>query len=282
MALAHHLRALGKTVHILNSDPMPEHYQFLDPDSLISVYSAKKHRQMLEQGEVFILLDASSGWSRFGRVGEDMGDLDKMSVCIDHHLNPTAFATIMHINPNVIATGELVFDLISTMQGEFTPLIAQALYAAIITDSGSFRFEKTSPQTHHIAAKLLQIGINHSEIYRLIYEQNSLNKINLKGYVLQNIRLAYQDTVAYVGLSEETLNRYQISAFNVDSFSGVGLDIQGVRMSVFAIVLPRGRVKMSLRSDGSIPVNKIAEEFSGGRSSACGRGHRRGEFERHS
>ena len=264
LALAYHLRYLGKQVTILNSDPTPENYTFLDPDGLIQIYSEKKHGRTLQKADLVIVLDASSGWSRLGRVGNELGQLQTSSICIDHHLDPEPFADFMLVDAKVIATGELIFDLITTMQGHISPIMAQALYAALITDSGNFRFEKTSPRTHLIAAQLLETGIDQSDIYRRIYEQNSLNKVHIKGYVLQNLQLAYEGRVAYVSLDEATLKHFQISPFNVDGFSGVGLDIQGVVMSIFAIALPRGRVKLSLRSDGSIGVNQLAAHFGGG------------------
>lgn len=264
LGLAYHLLNIGKTVQVLNTDPTPENYRFLDPDKLLQIYSDKYHKTVLEQVEVIIIVDASDGWSRLGRVGKALARCQAKSICIDHHPNTERFTTLCHIDTEAIATAILIFELIQVMQGEITPLLAQALYVGIQTDSGGFRFAKTKAQTHRIAAKLLEAGIDQDKIYRAIYEQNALNQIHLQGYILQNIRLAYKGKVAYVGLSEDVLQQFNLSPYEVHGFGGVGQDIKGVRMSIFAVQLPRQRVKISLRSDGSIPVNQIAFHFGGG------------------
>ncbi len=264
LALAYHLMNLGKDVAILNADPVIPDYQFLDPDHLIKHFSTEQHIPLISQAEVIVVLDTSGGWDRLGRVGEICSHFQIISICIDHHPHNQPFTDMAVIDTNVIATGELIFDLITAMQGQITDLMAQALYAAILTDSGSFRFPKTSPRTHRIVAKLLEYGANPSKIYHLLYEQQPLSKVHLKGYVLQNIKLAAKGQIAYVGLGAETLARYNINPLDLNTFSNLAQQIAGVRISVFAIELPDGRIKLSLRSDGTIPVNRLAAEYGGG------------------
>lgn len=264
LALAEHLRNLGKTVHILNSDPTPDDYQFLDPQKQILIYNKDDHRPLIQQVEAIIVLDASSGWDRLGAVGSALGRQQALTLCIDHHLDPAPFAQVMQVEAGYIATAEMIFELVRAMDGELTPLMAQALYAGIITDSGNFRFAKTSPRTHHIAAELLAAGVDQTMVYRRIFEQTPLAYLHLKGHVLQNLQLTFNGQLAYVGLSAKTLRQFGVTAKDVNGFSGVGLEVEGVRMSVFALELAPGRVKLSLRSDGSIPVNKIAAGFGGG------------------
>jgi nanoRNase/pAp phosphatase (c-di-AMP/oligoRNAs hydrolase) len=264
LALAYHLTNLGKDVAILNADPVIPDYQFLDLDCLIKHFSAEQHTPLISQAEVIVVLDTSGGWDRLGRVGEICSHFQIISICIDHHPHNQPFTDMAVIDTNVIATGELIFDLITAMQGQITALMAQALYAAILTDSGSFRFPKTSPRTHRIVAKLLEYGANPSKIYHLLYEQQPLSKVHLKGYVLQNIKLATNGQIAYVGLDAETMARYNINPLDLNTFSNLAQQIAGVRIAIFAIELPDGRIKLSLRSDGTIPVNRLAAEYGGG------------------
>lgn len=264
LALAYHLMNLGKDVSILNADPVIPDYQFLDPDRLIKHFSTEQHTPLISQAEVIVVLDTSGGWDRLGRVGEICSHFQIISICIDHHPHNQPFTDMAVIDTHVIATGELIFDFIMAMQGQFTALMAQALYAAILTDSGSFRFPKTSPRTHRIVAKLLEYGANPSKIYHLLYEQQPLSKVRLKGYVLQNIKLATNGQIAYVGLDAETLARYNINPLDLNTFSNLAQQIAGVRIAIFAIELPDGRIKLSLRSDGTIPVNRLAAEYGGG------------------
>jgi len=264
LALAYHLMASGKEVAILNSDPARPDYQFLDPDQLLQHFSAGAHTGLILQAEVIIVLDASGGWGRLGAVGEACSRTQAISICIDHHPQPLTFTDLAVVDSDAMAAGELIFDLITTMQGQITPVMAQALYAAILTDSGSFRFPKTSPRTHRIAAQLLASGAEPDKIYHLLYEQQPLARVQLKGYVLQNIRLAAAGRVAYSSLSAETLARYQTDPSDLDTFSNLAQQIAGVKVVIFAVELPDGRVKLSFRSDGSALVNGLAAEFGGG------------------
>jgi len=265
LALAYLLLQQDKDVAIINADPIIADYQFLDPDQLIQLYTDSAI-STIAQADVIIVLDASGGWHRLGIVGQafNRAKMNAVSICIDHHPNEDPFTDLAFIDTNVIATGELIFDLITEMQGHLTPIMAQALYAAILTDSGSFRFPKTSPHTHRVIASLVDAGANPSLIYNLLYQQQSLSKIQLKGYVLQNIQLAADGQVAYVSLDFATLSRYGIDPLDLNAFSNLAEEIKGVRIAIFAVELADRRIKLSLRSDGSVAVNTLAAQFGGG------------------
>ncbi len=264
LALAYHLLNLGKEVMVLNCDPVIPPYQFLDPDHLLQQFSENDHFSFISQTEVVVVLDASGGWNRLGRVGKALARTRAITICIDHHPNEAFFTDMAVIETNVIATGELIFELIMTMQGQITALMAQALYAAIMTDSGSFRFPKTSAHTHRITAELIDHGANPSKIYDLLYQQHPLLKVQLKGYVLKNIKLAAGGQVAYISLDAKTLARYSADPSDLNAFSNLAQQIKGVRIAVFAVELPDQRIKLSLRSDGTVAVNQLAAEFGGG------------------
>lgn len=264
LALAYHLRSLGKDVTILNADAVPEVYQFLDPQHLIHTFSEKRHASVLARADVIIVVDVSGGWQRLGRVGTMLAQLKAVSICIDHHPNGDPFTRISLVDPGVSATGELIFNLITAMGGTVTPLMAEALYAAILTDSGSFRFSNTGSATHRIIARLLECGANPSQIYNRLYEQLPLSRVQLKGYVLQNIQLAAKGQIAWVSLSLELLQTFGVASSELDGFSSMPMQIAGVKVAIFLVELPRERIKISLRSDGSVPVNRLAALFDGG------------------
>jgi phosphoesterase RecJ-like protein len=264
LALAYQLRQLGKTVTILNTDPLLPAYRFLDPDGLIQTYEPERHAPVLAQAEVVIVLDASGGWQRLGLVGQALAELAAVSICIDHHPQTVTFTDLAEVNTGVIAAGELVFDLIMALDGTLTLPMANALYAAILTDSGGFRFPKTSPQTHRITATLLECGVDPSQMYDHLYQQAPLNQVQLKGYVMAHIQLAANGQVAYSSLDTETLTAYQIDPADLATFSSLAQEVKGVKIAIFAVELPDGRVKISLRSNGEVAVNGLAAEFGGG------------------
>jgi phosphoesterase RecJ-like protein len=168
------------------------------------------------------------------------------------------------VDTDAAATAELIYDLLLAMDGSLSESMAQSLYAAIITDTGNFRFPKTSPQTHRITAELLAAGANPLEIYSQIYEQNSLSQVRLKGHVIDSIKTEADGQIAYYGLDQNTLKAYGVKASELDRFASLGQEIGGVRVVIFCMERSKGRVKISLRSDGTVAVNQIAAEYNGG------------------
>lgn len=266
LALAGHLRALGKTATILNSDAIPAAFRFLNshPDLKIRRYSQAKHLALIKQAEVIVVLDASGGWDRLGRIGEVLEKSSATKICIDHHPDAADFVDVAVVDATAAATAELIYDLMMTMQGELTPYLAQALYAAIVTDTGSFRFPKTSPRTHRITAQLLAAGANPSDIYSQLYEQYPLERVRLKGHLIDSIKTEAGGQIAYYSLARDTLKAYGVKAAELDGFASLGQQVGGVRVTIFCLESTKSRIKISLRSDGSVPINQIAAAYGGG------------------
>lgn len=264
LALAEHLQRLGKQVTILNSDATPPAYRFLDPKHRLKRYSPKRHTAIINQADVIIVLDASGGWSRTGDVGAVLQQASATKLCIDHHPDVTDFVDVAMVDTNAAATGELIFSLIDAMQGTVTATMAQALYAAIVTDTGSFRFPKTSPQTHLITARLIASGADPLHIFSQIYEQNPLGILQLKGEVMAGIQTTANGQLAYYSLTRATLKKYGAKPSQLDGFASLGQQIGGVRATLFGLETSNKRVKISLRSDGSLAINGIAQMYGGG------------------
>ena len=255
---------LGKDVTILNSDAVPQAFRFLDPRRKIRQYSQSKHLSLIEKADVIIVLDASGGWERVGRIGQVLEKAAATKICIDHHPDSTDFVDIAVVDTEAAATAELIYDLLVRMNGELTAHMAQALYAAIVTDTGSFRFPKTSPRTHQIAAKLLAAGANPSCIYSQLYEQYPLGRVRLKGHVIDSIKSEVHGQIAYYGLDRNTMKSYGVKASELDGFASLGQEVGGVRITVFCLENSNRRIKISLRSDGSVAINQLAIEYGGG------------------
>ncbi|MCK6628546.1 MAG: bifunctional oligoribonuclease/PAP phosphatase NrnA [Anaerolineae bacterium] len=271
LALAEHLASLGKKVTIINTDPVPEAFQFLDLQRVIKKYSPNKHNALIKKAEAIIVLDASGGWKRLGRVGDALAQANALKVCIDHHPDATDFVDVAAIDTEAAATAELVYELVTAMCGKISAHMAQALYAAIVTDTGNFRFPKTSPRTHRITGELLRAGAEPYAIYRQLYEQYPLARVRLKGHVLDSIKTAAQGRIAYYGLDQATLKTYGVKASELDGFASLGQEIGGVRVVVFCLQSSKSKVKISLRSDGSIAINQLAVAYGGGgHTSAAG------------
>ncbi len=185
-------------------------------------------------------------------------------ICIDHHPDPIGFAHLSVVSPDAAATAELIFDLITQCGGTLTPSISRWLYLAILTDTGSFRFPKTSLQTHRIAASLIEAGADPMHLYKQVYEQYPLELVRLKGHVLNSLRVEGGGQLAWCALDQDTLKAYGVKSADLDGFPGLGMQIGGVRVSLLCVETPKGRIKVSLRSDGSVAVNQVAAQLGGG------------------
>ena len=271
LALDEHLRATGKEVYILNSDPVARPHRFVDPRRRIRVYQPRHHDRLIEQAEVLIVLDASGGWNRLGRIGEILARMCPYSLRIDHHPDPQRFTDMEVVDNSAAATAELIFDLVRAAGGKITRSMARALYVAILTDTGSFRYPKTSPRTHRITAELIELGADSAELAKLAYNQYSLGLLRLQGHMLDIMQSAAGGRLVWSVLDQDTLRAYGVQESELDNFASFGMQVAGVLVSVLCVETPDGRVKVSLRSDAAVPVNDLAAEWGGGgHASAAG------------
>jgi len=264
LALDEYLRSLGKEVSILNSDSAPNVFRFADPRRRLRTFSPARHQRKIQRAEVIFVLDASGGWHRVGRIGDALAAAQATVICIDHHPDPVDFAHVAVVNTDAAATAELIFDLIVQAGGALTPTIAESLYLAILTDTGSFRYPKTGPQTHRIAARLIEAGADPVQLYKRMYEQVPLERVRLQGHVLNSLRVGAGGQMVWCALDQATLKAYGVAPADLDGFPGLGMQVGGVRVSAFCVEMSRGRVKVSLRSDGSVAVNDLVTELGGG------------------
>ena len=173
LALDYCLRQMGKECVILNSDAAPPTTRFIDPENRVRVFRSRRDGKWVARAELVFLLDVSGGWSRVGRISDTLASNGATVVRIDHHSDPVSFADVEIVDEDAAATGEMIYHLIQELGGTLSVGAAEALYAAILTDTGSFRYPKTSPDTHRIVADLLQRGVNPTRIYRQVIRTES-------------------------------------------------------------------------------------------------------------
>lgn len=263
LALYFLLRNKNKTVKVINTSDTPEYLTFLDKDSIIEQYSSELHDLEIINAGALIALDLNQ-ISRTGRMISVIEKLNIFKVCIDHHQAPEDFADLLINDITYTATGEIIYDFIEqTFPDDFDINIAENLYAAIMTDTGSFRFERTTSKTHLIAAKLLDMKVNPTEIYNQIYDQNSYSKLRLLGSALSELKIIYDDKLAYMVITQEMLKHFNTKETEVEGFVNYCVSIKGVQIGLLFFELKNG-IKISFRSKGNIPVNKLAAEFKGG------------------
>ena len=270
VALALWLKARGKKVTVVNQSETPAYYRFMNTLFPVETYSAAKHDPLISRADVVIALDTNSP-SRFAALKDAIFTSHAYKICIDHHLDPNPFADLYVINEEATATGEIVYDLLQSIDpAAITAPIAEALYAAIMTDTGSFRFPKTVERTHLIASDLLKRGANPTRIYQKIFEEGPVNKLKLLGRALDSLTVVHGGAVAYMVLTRRAFTETQTTEEDTDNMINNAMSIGGVKVGLMFVELEKG-VKVSFRSKGNIPINELAKEFGGnGHRNAAG------------
>jgi phosphoesterase RecJ-like protein len=266
MALFHILRNLGKQVSIINESSTPYYLRFLDPQNIIKALTLPADTPRLTQlpklDGIFIL-DISE-WDRLGRMRGLIQSNPAPKICLDHHPAQEQLAEISIVDEEACNTGILVFELIAQLGITLTKSVAEALYVALLTDTGSFRFSNTDVKAHQMAAQLIKAGVVSHEIYSKIYEQGSWNRVKLLGSALSSIQSCCQEKVAYLVISQELLNSYGVHPDEIEGFVEFPRMIEGVEVVILFFEREKEKIRISLRSKGKVDVQEIANSLGGG------------------
>lgn len=274
VALALALRSLGKEVSIFNPTDVPANYQFFRDIYDIRIFRDRDEEAIQEicLADLLIVVDANRH-DRIGRIWphvEFARELGKLRIaCVDHHLEPEDFADVMVCESYASSTGELVSDLLVALESAtdtelISPDSASALYAAIMTDTGSFRFPKTTPYVYRLAGWLVEKGANPEMVYDHIYNSLSPEALKLLGLALTSIKLLDGGLISWLFISREMLEETGSKLFDTDIIIRYLLSVPTVKVAVLLVEMQDGRAKVSFRSRGRIPVNELAKQYDGG------------------
>lgn len=262
LALARFLEKSGKQVTVINHSPTPDNYRWLDPEGRIVQFLPERDRDALLNAGCIVVVDTNHP-ERLRSLHPFVTQSRAAKVVIDHHLDPHPFADEYLIDAAATSTGEIVYRLIAAIDATlFDREIAQSLYTAIMTDTGSFRYPRTRPETHEIAARLLSFGVDPTAVYVNVYENWTPGRMRLLGEVLDSMKTAYSGALAYVVCTQHMFRETGTTEIETDNFTTYPMSIQGVRVGILFNELKDG-VKISFRSKGSIPINLLAKEFGG-------------------
>ncbi|HEV8409039.1 MAG TPA: bifunctional oligoribonuclease/PAP phosphatase NrnA [Gemmatimonadaceae bacterium] len=261
-ALARLLGQMGITAFIVNPTPWPEMFTSLLGDDVQD--RTAEGGAALEGIDGLIVLDISDV-KRLGSLASAVRALPVPPMVIDHHLpGEEPPGPIRVTDTNACATGELVYDFAATLGLEITPAIATALYTAILTDTGGFRFSNTSPRCHAIAARLLAAGVDPEEMYRRIYASVPRGRLRLLRDALDTLEVDDAKGLAWVTIAAGALERYDVSSEDLDGIAEYPRSVKGVRLAIMFRDLGHSRVKISFRSVRGVDANALAKQFGGG------------------
>ena len=200
------LKKLNKEVVIYNHSQTPYNLEFLDSEKVIRKFVPETDNSVLNKIDVLAALDCNR-LDRLVSMREVFKNSNKFKICIDHHQDAENFVNEPFIGLDYSATGEIIYDFIGkTNIVQMDHQIAYPIYASIMTDTGSFRFERTTADLHRIIAELLEHNVNPGEVYDKIYDQSKFSKIKLLGKALSSLTLTSDNQIGYMILTKQDFN----------------------------------------------------------------------------
>jgi bifunctional oligoribonuclease and PAP phosphatase NrnA len=264
-AIAAWLASRGVDVRIANPTPFPDLFRYLlgDQDRLVDPNDPQL-AAVIQAADLVLVVDTGEP-RRIGRIGKLLGD--RPVAVIDHHPPaPNAIEGTTAIDPTACATGELVYDLLhlAGLSGVWPDHVAAAIYAAVVTDTGSFRFSNTTPRTHAIAGDLIRRGVDPEETYRRIFATVPLQRIRLLRAALDRLEVDETAPMAWVTIPHSLMKEFDATADDLDGLIEHARSIEGTEVALLFRETAEGSTKISFRSNGAVDVNAIARRFGGG------------------
>jgi bifunctional oligoribonuclease and PAP phosphatase NrnA len=277
LGLYHFLKQQHHDVVVISPNEFPDFLAWLPEAESVLIFEKQTDNciQKLEQSDLIFALD----FNALHRTGEIMQlslqKLEQTFIMIDHHESPDDFAKYTFSDTNYGSTCEMVYDLIEALGYTkfINKTVATCLYTGIVTDSGSFRFPKTTSKTHLIVASLIDKGVENSKIHNLLFDTSSYNRLQLLGRALQNMKLLTEYKTTYITLSQKELDDFKYTKGDTEGIVNYGLSIDGIDFTaIFIENKEEGIIKISFRSQGDFDVNQFARNYfnGGGHRNAAG------------
>lgn len=255
LALMLALEKLGKKVRAHNLDPVPEIYQFLPGSDRVG-----SGKPVAGSYDVFVVLDSEP--QRTGLFDDDYPAATHID--IDHHETNRKEWPLTWLDTKASATGEMVYRLVKTLQVPIDREIALCLFTAIFTDTGSYRYSNTTPQSLRISAELLETGINPWLVALNVYETFAYNRIKLLGNVLAGIERNADGRIAWVVVPNLLYEKTGTTSKDTENFINFVRSVKGVEVAVLFRQTGELQYKVSLRSKGQVDVSIVAQALGGG------------------
>lgn len=280
LGLCHFWESQEKTVNVIVPNAFPDFLRWMPGAKDIIRYDkyAEFAGKLLNEADVICCLDFNA-LSRIDAMADAVAQSPARKMMIDHHLHPESFCRIIISHPEISSTSELVFRLICRL-GYFEDITkegAECIYTGMMTDTGGFTYNSNNREIYFIISELLSKGIDKDEIYRKVYNTYSEGRLRLMGYVLYDkMQVFPQFNSALIWLTKEEQRKFQYIKGDTEGFVNIPLSIKNIIFSVFLREdTEKNMIKISLRSVGTFPCNKVAAEFfnGGGHLNASG-----GEF----
>ncbi len=268
LAVFYLIKQLGKNAIVANNESVPERYRFISGVNKIIVGSKERPKAH----ENIIIIDCPT-IERSGSMAKFISE-SKVKINIDHHVSNENFADFNWVNPDASSCGEMVFNLYKEMELNINEEIAMMLYVAILTDTGSFRYDCTTSETHQIAGELIKLGVHPPKVAERIYETKALEDIELLSKAFSTITVTNNGKISYMYVTKKMLDETSAKPDQTDGFVNFARSIEGCEISIFfrEDIEDLRNVHVGFRSKGRANVNVLASKFGGGghpKASGC-------------
>jgi phosphoesterase RecJ-like protein len=266
-AMCESLEALGKNVKLLMLSPVPQWYEFLftekpavlDEDVQLDELMAGR----LGKFDLILIVDTNSQ-SQLTKFNDYLKQSDTPVLVLDHHETSDNLGDVELVDRDAAATGLIVLDLLKYAGWPVTVKIAEALFVAIATDTGWFRFSNTDSRVFHTCADLIDAGVKPTQIYDHLYLNFSYPRFKLMAGMLDKLELHLDGRYAVMQITQQDFERTGAAYSDTENLINECHRIDSVEASALFIELKDGRIRCSLRSRRPLDVSKIAVKFGGG------------------
>lgn len=279
LGLYHFLLSQDKDVNVIVPNVFPDFLKWMPGSKDILLYDRYKDfaDKLIREADVICCLDFNA-LKRIEDMAGSVAASPARKMMLDHHLHPEEFCRITISHPEISSASELVFRLICRMGyfGDINCECAECIYTGMMTDTGGFTYNSNNREIYFIISELLSKGIDKDAIYRKVYNTYSESRLRLMGYVLSNMRVYREYNSALISLTKDEQGKFDYIKGDSEGFVNIPLTIKNVCFSCFLREDTEKRmIKISLRSVGSFPCNRLAAEYfnGGGHLNASG-----GEF----
>ena len=252
-ALCRALRQLGKTAHVLENPEVTPKYRFLLEELTVSTPG---------EGDTIVAVDIASENmlpAAFSHLA------DKIELRIDHHRTAESFTVQELVDPAAAACGQIVYDLTGELGVCLDVPMANALYTAISTDTGCFRYANTQSHTFQVAAACAATSPQLYELNQLLFETNSLARLRIQGWMVENARFIAEGKICICALPLEVEQQLGVTEDDMENISGVPRSIEGVKIAAtLRQEKDTGKVKLSVRATPGYDAGAICAKFGGG------------------
>lgn len=268
-ALFHYLKRARKACRVYNPDPLPKRYSFLDPKG--GILLGPRQVELWDTCDLWIIVDTNDP-RRLGPLWGELSLRAKKIVFLDHHPDLLTAPEVSYPphamlvrDTTASSIGELLYHLFDELKlATLNADVAQGLYVSIMTDTNSFRYSRTTPLAHKIAAEMIENGVNPEEIYQNIYSSKEVSHLQLLGSMLQNVKVGAGGKIAWLELKLDLRKKHSASADDTQSFLNLLLLLKDAEVVCLFREEDDGNIRISLKSKGRIIVNRLAMEWGGG------------------